>query len=71
MRPRQTWHPAITNSAILQACLRYATTLDNPGFCIACGHAAHGSEPDVRRAQCESCGEDQVYGAQELAIHLT
>jgi hypothetical protein len=70
MRPRQAWHPTITDEAILRARDQHTTTLDNPGFCIAGGHAAGGCDPDTRRAACESCGERQVYGAQELAMHL-
>jgi hypothetical protein len=70
MQPRQTWHPKITDAAILRACEHYSTTLDNSGFCIASGHAADACDPDTRGAACESCGERKVYGAQELAMHL-
>ena len=44
------------------------TTLGNPGFCLACGAQVEGVEPDARDYECELCGEDQVYGAEELAI---
>lgn len=44
------------------------TTLDNPGFCMACGHEHDGVEPDARGYPCESCGEDSVYGAEELIL---
>jgi len=37
------------------------------GFCLACG-ASRMAEPDARRYPCEECGEEMVYGAQELAI---
>jgi hypothetical protein len=43
-------------------------TLDDPGFCIACGADAGGCEPDARCYECESCGEKQVYGLQELLL---
>jgi hypothetical protein len=39
---------------------------DNKGFCTACGEEAYEVEPDARRYRCDSCGERQVYGAQEL-----
>lgn len=44
------------------------TTLDNPGFCIACGEDADGCEPDARGYECESCGRPKVYGAEELLL---
>lgn len=43
---------------------------DNIGFCIACGEEAHGVEPDMRRGECESCGEKKVFGAEELIIRM-
>jgi hypothetical protein len=61
-------HPSITVDRVMEACHRYATTLDNPGFCIACGDEAEGCEPDARRYECESCGERKVYGAEELLL---
>jgi hypothetical protein len=41
---------------------------DNMGFCLACGEAAEGVEPDARRYTCERCGASKVYGAAELAL---
>jgi hypothetical protein len=38
------------------------------GFCLGCGTTAHGVEPDARRYDCESCGEPEVYGLEELAM---
>lgn len=43
---------------------------DDIGFCIACGEEAHGVEPDMRRGECESCGEKKVFGAEELVIRM-
>jgi predicted RNA-binding Zn-ribbon protein involved in translation (DUF1610 family) len=43
---------------------------DSVGFCIACGDEAYGVEPDARRYSCESCGEAQVYGAEELLMRM-
>jgi hypothetical protein len=44
------------------------TTLDNPGFCLACGADADGCEPDARGYECEVCGKPKVYGAEEVAL---
>ena len=38
------------------------------GFCTACGSQAYGVEPDARCYVCESCGQPNVYGAEELLL---
>ena len=63
-------HPSITEERLLEACERRMTSLDNPGFCLACGHEQGGCEPDARRYPCEACGESKVYGAEELMIEM-
>ena len=50
--------------------MRRMQSLDNPGFCIACGNEAEGCEPDAREYECEACGESQVYGADELLLEI-
>lgn len=64
-------HPSITADRVVEAVEREMTTLDNPGFCIACGEEADGCEPDARCYECEFCGERKVYGAQELLFMCT
>lgn len=59
-------HKSITAKRILAAVRRQHSTLDNPGFCLACGNDADGCEPDMRMGTCECCGERAVYGAEEL-----
>lgn len=61
-------HHTITADRILAAVERHQTTLDDPGFCVACGADADGVEPDARRYICDACGHPGVYGAEELAI---
>jgi hypothetical protein len=63
-------HQSITEKRVLGAVKRRQTTLDNPGFCVACGAEAEGCEPDMREGECESCGEPKVYGAEELFFEL-
>ena len=41
---------------------------DYVGFCLACGEEADGVEPDASNYKCESCGEFQVHGAEEILI---
>jgi hypothetical protein len=60
--------PSITEERIFDACERRMTTLDDPGFCLACGNEQGGYEPDARHYRCEACGERRVYGAEELLL---
>lgn len=64
--PLMRLHPSITAERVLDACERRARSLDNPGFCVACGEDHEGCEPDARGYYCEFCGEDAVFGAEEL-----
>jgi hypothetical protein len=70
MIERKHWHPDLTDEVIMDAVERRMFDLDNPGFCIMCGHEAEGVEPDARRYRCEACGARHVYGADELAMSL-
>ena len=63
-------HHSITAERVQEAVERAAVSLDNPGFCVACGTAAEGVEPDARQYECESCEEPAVYGAEELLVML-
>lgn len=38
------------------------------GWCIACGRKAYGIEPDAHEYECEHCGQNKVYGAEEMAL---
>jgi hypothetical protein len=40
------------------------------GVCLACGEEQTGVEPDARNYECESCGERQVCGCEEILIML-
>ena len=64
-------HPSITLERVFQAARRGRASLDDPGFCIACGQEVDGVEPDARNYLCESCGDFTVYGAEELFLHST
>jgi len=58
----------ITRARVYAAVKRQMTTLDNPGFCLACGADADDCEPDARRYECEACGAKKVYGAEEVLL---
>lgn len=61
----------VCHDEIVDAAERRMTTLDNPGFCLDCGHEQDGCEPDARGYECETCGNQTVYGAEELVLMLT
>lgn len=61
-------HASITMERVIEAVERQNRTLDDPGFCKACGEEADGCEPDMRGGECEKCGEMAVYGAEELLL---
>lgn len=41
---------------------------DYGGFCIACGEDTDGIEPDGEAYECPSCGENKVYGGEQLIL---
>jgi len=63
-------HRSITTERVIEAVERAPSSLDNPGFCIACGEDADGCEPDAERYECESCGKRAVYEAEQLLFRL-
>ena len=66
-------HHSITAERVQEAverAERAAASLDDPGFCVACGAETEGVEPDACKYECESCGEPAVYGAEELLVRL-
>lgn len=67
---RTTIHPSITVERVCEAVERHGTSLDDPGFCTACGAEAQGVEPDAEDYECEGCGEPAVQGAENLLMRL-
>lgn len=63
-------HNSITLRRLEEAIRRSYTNLDNPGFCVKCGSDYEGCEPDAREYKCDQCGENAVYGAEELLFSL-
>ena len=61
-------HESITQDRVAEAVEAQMLTLENPGFCIACGADHDECEPDARNYECYECGEKQVFGAAEVLV---
>jgi hypothetical protein len=70
MLERKKWHKSITAETVMEAVERSSRSLDNPGFCLACGAEIEGVEPDACGYDCEACGQPQVYGAEGLLLFI-
>ena len=44
----------------------YAINGSDEGFCLGCGNTQGCVEPDAIKYRCETCGENLVFGFQEL-----
>lgn len=63
-------HPTITPELVTNAVRRRDTSLDDPGFCNACGAEVDGCEPDMTNGPCEVCGANAVFGAEEYLFWM-
>ena len=63
-------HASVTQDRVMDAVTAMQTSLDNIGFCILCGCESEGVEPDARNYTCESCGAQQIFGAEELLMEM-
>jgi len=59
-----------TFSAVESAVRRdqVSPTFIGPGWCLNCGKRVTGVEPDAHEYTCPKCGQNEVYGAEEIAI---
>ena len=64
----KTIHESITERRVMEATEDSTFGMGSTGFCIECGSEQTGCEPDAQNYECESCGERQVFGAEELLI---
>jgi predicted RNA-binding Zn-ribbon protein involved in translation (DUF1610 family) len=67
---RRTYGVMLTAEVIIEMVERRRSSLDDPGFCMACGAEPDGIEPDARNYECEACGEKQVFGCEELLLRI-
>jgi predicted RNA-binding Zn-ribbon protein involved in translation (DUF1610 family) len=38
------------------------------GFCLSCGAEREECEPDAERYPCPECGENEVFGAEQILL---
>jgi len=41
---------------------------DGGGYCRSCKQKQWGVEPDARNVECEHCGQNRVFGIEELLV---
>ena len=61
-------HKSITEERIESVVRDCMFGLDNIGICLSCGEEQEGCEPDAQEYECYSCGENQVYGVEEIML---
>jgi NADH pyrophosphatase NudC (nudix superfamily) len=57
----------MNQSKILNRALELVEEDSNTGICIKCGNK-QCAEPDARNYECEECGANQVFGAEEIIL---
>ena len=62
--------PTLTMEHVYEAHHRRQTSLDDPGFCLSCGAEVSGVEPDACGYTCEACGEENVFGVEEIILRV-
>lgn len=60
-----------TKTSLLSQAIEAVENDEMIGFCTACGEQSDEVEPDARLYECESCGAEKVYGAEELILMLS
>jgi len=59
-------HKSITIARVQRLAEKSMFGLESPGLCTACGSEADQVEPDAEGYTCNACGEEAVYGAEQL-----
>jgi len=59
--------PEITDEMISKA-LDAIESDENLGICLSCGHEQCDTEPDAQNYECGECGNDSVFGAEEIIL---
>lgn len=60
--PKLLEHIEMTQEEFEEGCQAYE------GRCLSCGDNQFGCEGDASNYPCESCGEEEVFGLEELLI---
>jgi hypothetical protein len=61
----------MNRTELLTIALEICERDENQGICLACGEIQDCVEPDARKYECETCGEEKVYGAEEALLMLS
>jgi hypothetical protein len=63
-------HPSITLDRLMMAVEESQVGMSDFGLCIACGEDFLHVEPDARGYECGACGENTVFGAEEILFEV-
>jgi hypothetical protein len=63
-------HRTIDLDTLFAAVEESQVGMTDEGFCIACGASRFQVEPDARNYECDSCGADEVFGAEEILMEV-
>ncbi len=61
---------AVNEAELLNRAIEAIEEDDNLGFCLECGAEHYYIEPDAQDYECEDCGKNAVYGAEEILIRF-
>ena len=65
------WHPSVTPMRVVDAARRQHDDARQSWLLLGVrATSTEGCEPDARGYDCEACGEPQVFGADELMLHI-
>jgi predicted RNA-binding Zn-ribbon protein involved in translation (DUF1610 family) len=59
-------HKSVTMDRITEMARESMFGTEDNGICISCGADAYGVEPDAENYTCKSCGEEAVFGGEQL-----
>ena len=63
-------HKSITLARVHRLAKQSMFGLESPGLCTSCGAEADQVEPDAEGYVCDACGEEAVYGAEQLLFEV-
>ncbi len=61
-------HPSVTEGRVVDEAEENTWGMGSTGICLSCGEDRDGCEPDARNYECYECGQNTVFGAEEILL---